>query len=138
MALIYRLATMDDWQALVEFCRERDLAVPDPQISIAALAEDENGLIHGAWFAQIALQFQPLVTSQKTEEGRVVNLRRLLHVLEDAVRGRLTPGSVAAYHMFTDASQQRSLHALQAAGFYVLPESTRVIVGVTVPRQESL
>lgn len=137
--LYYRLATPDDWPALYEFTTAHHLAPPDPNVGIAALAEDERGNIHGVWYAQLSMQFQPLVTSQQTgEEGRVVNLRRLLHVLEDGVRSRIPPDTVATYHMFTDARQERNLHALANAGFLVLPETTRVIVGVTIPREEKV
>lgn len=131
------VSTAEEWDAVVQFCMDHQTICPPSQHSVAAVATDDSGAIHGVWFAQLAIQLHPLVTDQVRESGRVVNLRHLHRVLEDGVRDIIGGGAPVVYYMFMEAEREKQIRALCDAGMLLLPPQA-VFVGVTPPLNDDV
>lgn len=90
----YRMLQPQEWDKLEKF--KQTGPIPPPEVSAAAVAEDDDGVVQGVLFLQLALHMEPIVI-EPTATGRV-NFLRLVKVLEENL------DSVTTYYAFSDSA----------------------------------
>ena len=93
--MTYRILPSDEWYKLGPIMERQGKPVPRPEISMAAVAEDD-GQIAAVLFLQTALHLEPLVI----ENPRVYMLR-LLHTMDEA----LAEKQGLSYYCFTEGEK---------------------------------
>ena len=85
--LNYRLLPSEEWNRLKGLLG--NMALPDPEAAIAAVAETEEGDLAGVFFVQIALHMEPLVVNPTFSEE--LDLQKLHEVLKEEGEMDCTP-----------------------------------------------
>jgi hypothetical protein len=85
MAITYRMLPLQEWARLEPLYSELfpDSAFPSPEMSSAAVAENENGTIVGFWFFQLCAHLEPVGLDPVL--GQEVSLHGLQTILHETL-----------------------------------------------------
>jgi len=109
--LIYRMLPAQEWNKLGDlyFTLFPDAQLPTPETASVAVAEDEDGVVRGFWFFQMAAHLEPAGIDPSLS-GEVS-----LHILRDTIHKALSNFPGMEYYLYTAAPEWDE--ALQTAGF---------------------
>ena len=108
--MTYRLLSAEEWTKLSKICEGHEHQVPSPITAYAAVAEDDDGVVRGVWFMQLAMHMEPIVL-----ESPYVRYDKLADVLQSAI----SESKGLVYYCFSELEVVANM--LTKLGFSKLP-----------------